>query len=102
MPHALLSLIYNKSSVQISPFTAEAVTVAAEPKYTFPVAAKPDFVDAVVPAKEVCKVPIDEAFLGSCNNGRIEDLRVGAALIKGKSFLISYLRLRFLLLLQKL
>ena len=27
---------------------------------------------------------LDEAFLGSCNNGRIEDLRVGAAIIKGK------------------
>ena len=29
-------------------------------------------------------VKIDEAFLGSCNNGRIEDLRVGASIIKGK------------------
>ena len=38
----------------------------------------------MVPAKEVCKIPIDEAFLGSCNNGRIEDLRVGAKIIKGK------------------
>lgn len=57
--------------------------------YTFdlqtiqPVAARPDFVDDVVPAKEVCGVRIDEAFLGSCNNGRIDDLRVGAAVLKG-------------------
>ncbi len=29
-------------------------------------------------------IKIDEAFLGSCNNGRIEDLRVGAQVIKGK------------------
>ena len=49
-----------------------------------PVAARPDFVDDVVPAKEVCGVRIDEAFLGSCNNGRIDDLRVGAAIVKGK------------------
>ena len=35
-------------------------------------------------AKEVCGVRIDEAFLGSCNNGRIDDLRVGAAIVKGK------------------
>ena len=27
---------------------------------------------------------VREAFLGSCNNGRIEDLRVGAEIIKGK------------------
>jgi len=59
-------------------------------EYTFdlakiqPVAARPDFVDDVVPAKEVCGVRIDEAFLGSCNNGRIDELRVGAALLKGR------------------
>lgn len=49
-----------------------------------PFVAKPHFVDNVVPAKESLGVKIDEAFLGSCNNGRIEDLRVGAAIIKGK------------------
>ena len=27
---------------------------------------------------------IDEAFLGSCNNGRIEELRVAAEILKGK------------------
>ena len=59
-------------------------------EYTFdlskvrPVVAKPDFVDNVVPAEEVRGIKIDEAFLGSCNNGRIEDLRVGAQVIKGK------------------
>ncbi len=40
-----------------------------------PVVAKPDFVDNLSPAKEVRGIKIDEAFLGSCNNGRIEDLR---------------------------
>ena len=59
-------------------------------EYTFdlskvrPVVAKPDFVDNVVPAEETCGIAINEAFLGSCNNGRIEDLRVGAEVIKGK------------------
>ena len=59
-------------------------------EYTFdlskvrPVVAKPDFVDRVVPAEETCGTPINEAFLGSCNNGRIEDLRVGAEIIRGK------------------
>ena len=45
---------------------------------------KPDFVDNLAPAKDVRGIKIDEAFLGSCNNGRIEDLRVGAQVIKGK------------------
>ena len=49
-----------------------------------PIVAKPHFVDNVCPAKEAAGVKIDEAFLGSCNNGRIEDLRVGAALLKGR------------------
>lgn len=49
-----------------------------------PIVAKPHFVDSVVDAKECVGTHIDEAFLGSCNNGRIEDLRVGAALIKGR------------------
>lgn len=49
-----------------------------------PIVAKPHFVDSVVPATECLGVHIDEAFLGSCNNGRIEDLRAGAAVIKGK------------------
>ena len=57
--------------------------------YTFdlskirPVVAKPDFVDNLCPAEEVRGIKIDEAFLGSCNNGRIEDLRVGASILKG-------------------
>ncbi len=49
-----------------------------------PVVAKPHFVDNLVNAKKCAGIKIDEAFLGSCNNGRLEDLRVGAEIIKGK------------------
>ena len=35
-----------------------------------PIVAKPHFVDSVVDAKECVGTHIDEAFLGSCNNGR--------------------------------
>lgn len=48
-----------------------------------PIVAKPHFVDLVVEAKECAGIKIDEAFLGSCNNGRLEDLRVGANILKG-------------------
>lgn len=70
-------------------YTSDPDAVYAR-EYTFdlskiqPVIARPDFVDDVVPAGEVCGVKIDEAFLGSCNNGRIDELRVGAAVLKGK------------------
>lgn len=49
-----------------------------------PIVAKPHFVDSIADAGECAGIRIDEAFLGSCNNGRIEDLRVAANIIKGK------------------
>lgn len=49
-----------------------------------PVVARPDFVDDVIPLSQVGDVKIDEAFLGSCNNGRIDDLRVAAVILKGR------------------
>lgn len=48
-----------------------------------PVVAKPFLPSNVAPASEV-NVPIDQAYLGSCTNGRIEDLRVAAKIMKGK------------------
>ncbi len=49
-----------------------------------PIVAKPHFVDNIAPASEAAGVKIDEAFLGSCNNGRIEDLRIGAEIVKDR------------------
>ena len=49
-----------------------------------PVVARPDFVDDVIPLSQAGDVKIDEAFLGSCNNGRIDDLRVAAKILKGR------------------
>ncbi len=48
-----------------------------------PVVAKPYLPSNVAPASEV-GVEIDQAYLGSCTNGRIEDLRVAAAILKGR------------------
>ena len=49
-----------------------------------PVVARPDFVDDVIPLEELQPVKIDQSFLGSCNNGRIDELRIAAKLLKGK------------------
>jgi 3-isopropylmalate/(R)-2-methylmalate dehydratase large subunit len=48
-----------------------------------PVVAKPSLPSNVAPASEV-SVKIDQAYLGSCTNGRIEDLRIAAKLLKGR------------------
>ncbi|RCV64265.1 3-isopropylmalate/(R)-2-methylmalate dehydratase large subunit [Methanophagales archaeon] len=48
-----------------------------------PTVAKPFLPANIAPASEL-DVPIDQAYLGSCTNGRIEDLRVAAAILSGK------------------
>ena len=49
-----------------------------------PQVASPPSVDNVKPASKLNKVKIDQAFIGSCTNGRIEDLRLAAEILKGK------------------
>jgi len=49
-----------------------------------PQVACPSSVDNVKPISEVGNVPIEQAFIGSCTNGRIEDLRLAAEVLKGK------------------
>ncbi len=49
-----------------------------------PQIACPSSVDNVKPVSKVGNVPIEQAFIGSCTNGRIEDLRLAAQVIKGK------------------
>ena len=49
-----------------------------------PQIACPSSVDNVKPVSEVGNVPIEQAFIGSCTNGRIEDLRLAAQVLKGR------------------
>lgn len=49
-----------------------------------PQIACPHNVDNVKPVGEVDGTPIDQIFMGSCTNGRLEDLRVAAKILKGK------------------
>ena len=50
-----------------------------------PMVACPSSVDNVKPVSEVGNVAIEQAFIGSCTNGRIEDLRLAAKVMKGKT-----------------
>lgn len=49
-----------------------------------PQVACPPSVDNVKPASKVDDVKIDQAFIGSCTNGRMEDLRLASEILKGK------------------
>jgi 3-isopropylmalate/(R)-2-methylmalate dehydratase large subunit len=50
-----------------------------------PQIACPHNVDNVKPISEVEGTHIDQVFLGSCTNGRLNDLRVAAKILKGKN-----------------
>ena len=49
-----------------------------------PTVAFPHLPDNVRPIDEVCDIRIDQVVIGSCVNGRMEDLRMAARLLKGK------------------
>jgi len=50
-----------------------------------PMVAKPLSVDNVCPVSEVEGIEVDQVFIGSCTNGRFEDLEVAARILKGKN-----------------
>ncbi|MFY9402717.1 MAG: 3-isopropylmalate dehydratase large subunit [Candidatus Omnitrophota bacterium] len=45
----------------------------------------PHNVDSAKDVSEIQDVKIDEAFLGTCTNGRLQDLKVAAKILKGRS-----------------
>ena len=51
-----------------------------------PVVVRPDFVDNFALRRDVEKenIKVDEVFIGSCNNGRIDDLRAAADVLRGR------------------
>jgi 3-isopropylmalate/(R)-2-methylmalate dehydratase large subunit len=55
----------------------DATTI--EPTVTF--GYKPD---QVKPVREMAGTRVDQIYLGSCTNGRLEDLRIAAAILKGR------------------
>lgn len=50
-----------------------------------PMVACPPDVNNVVPVEEVADVQIDQVFLGTCTNGRLDDLAIAAGILQGKT-----------------
>lgn len=49
-----------------------------------PQVARPHSVDNAVPVDELKKIKINEAFLGTCTNGRLQDLKIAASILKSR------------------
>jgi 3-isopropylmalate/(R)-2-methylmalate dehydratase large subunit len=49
-----------------------------------PQVAKPHTVDNVVPVTEVAGTPINQALVGTCTDGRLEDLEAAAEILRGR------------------
>ncbi len=56
------------------------IDVAAVP----PTVSKPHLPSNAAPAEELADVTIDQVVIGSCTNGRLEDLRQAASILRGK------------------
>jgi len=49
-----------------------------------PMVSRPGHPEDSIPVEDVLKTKIDSAFIGSCTNGRMEDLRDAAKILKGR------------------
>lgn len=71
-------------TVEADPDAVYAETYVIDGSAMEPQVALPHNVGNVKPAKEVGDITIDQAQIGSCCNGRLEDLETAAKIIKGK------------------
>lgn len=65
-------------AVYVDTLDMDVTTLSPQVTFGF----KPDQVRSVA---EMAGTPIDQVYIGSCTNGRIEDLRIAARILKGKT-----------------
>ncbi len=59
-------------------------TITMDLGHLEPQVALPHTVDHVLPVSQVGDIPVDQAFIGSCTNGRVEDLELAAEYLAGR------------------
>jgi 3-isopropylmalate/(R)-2-methylmalate dehydratase large subunit len=79
----------DKSNKQINKISADAGAdyvnqIEIDISKVEPMVAKPHTVDNTSTVREAEGLRIDQAFLGTCTNGRLEDLEIAASIVKGK------------------
>lgn len=70
--------------VYADPDASYAVSADIDASTFVPMVARPGEPHDTVGVRELPMTRIDSAFIGSCTNGRIEDMRVAAAILKGR------------------
>jgi 3-isopropylmalate/(R)-2-methylmalate dehydratase large subunit len=86
---ATLVYVKNRTLRPYQVYTSDAAAVYAfEKTYDVsqlePQIAFPSLPENVRPLSQVGEVPIDQAVIGSCTNGRLEDLRLAGKVLKGR------------------
>ena len=56
----------------------------------FPVVAAPHHVDNIMSVADAAGTVVHEGLIGTCTNGRIEDLRIAAGILKGKKIISGF------------
>ena len=85
----ILNYFKEKAPPAFTPFRSDS-DAYYEYEYSFnisglePQVALPPAPNNVVPVSNINNVKIDQAFIGSCASGRMEDLRMAAKILKGK------------------
>lgn len=85
----VLEWVKAHSKKKPNPVTADkdakyAKTVEIDISKLEPQIAKPHTVDNVVPISELGNVHVQQGLIGTCTNGRLEDFRIAAKILKGK------------------
>jgi 3-isopropylmalate/(R)-2-methylmalate dehydratase large subunit len=70
--------------VYADPDAAYAAEVVVDIEGLEPLVARPGHPEDVVPVRDVAGIPVDSVFIGSCTNGRYEDIAAAARILAGR------------------
>ena len=85
-----IEYVRERSDKEFTPYTSDpdaeySEIIGIDCDSLDPMVACPHLPSNVKPAKEIEDIAIDQVYIGSCTNGRIEDMRVAAEILKGKT-----------------
>ncbi|MFC1941339.1 3-isopropylmalate dehydratase large subunit [Chloroflexota bacterium] len=66
------------------PYAVYEETIEIDVAQLEPTVAKPHAVDNIALARELKGVRVDQVFIGTCTNGRLDDIQIAASILQGK------------------